>query len=387
MTVFASIVEVFVVFAILFFIILFPLLIIGLIFFVLNKNKKNVAAWQQISQTLGLHMPNPKKLEMKGVYQACELRIAGGARRSGGDQRGVETFTYCVTSFPSPLRFLLVINSVHGFFSKALSSNQMKTGNETFDQNFKAECYDRQVLQRLILSDFPSNITQNLLGDLLLAKRNIGIVQVSDHKIYLEKAGHLSDFQEIKQMLDTAAHLSQRFQAARQSFPLTDWEKSLLHSWQNLANGHNLSLDPANFSLRGNYGNFPLQINLDTSSGKWQTKIELKFPNSLMAGLKIMPENAIHKAMTWLGAQDIKTENKEFDDAFIVKAKNVLFAKHILTNDLCSQLCGLKAQTSDINISDEEISIAVDSVLGDEKVLKSYIEAIVSTAKMFLRQN
>lgn len=380
--------EIFAVLFVLFFVICFPVLIVGVVFFILKRNKKNVAAWQQMSGQIGLVMPNPGKMEMRGVYNNCDLKLAVGVRRSGsGDNSHTEFFTYCTSDFPSSLRLRLSIDSNHGFFSKALSSNQMKVGNESFDNNFKVSCYDQRVLQHFILSDLPSNLTQNLMGDLLLAKNSVGIVEINDHKIYLENSGQISDFQTLKNMLDTTAYLSQRFQAARRNLPLADWEKHLLHSWQNLANEQNLSVDPVNFTMRGNYKNFPVRAEISSGSAKWQTKIELKFQNNLMVGLKIFPDNPVHKAMTWLGVQDIETGNKAFDDLFIVKAKNVSFAKHILTNELQTQLLGLKSQASNLQITDEDISITLDTVLGDGKILKSYIEAMISTTKMLFRQN
>lgn len=379
--------EIFAVLFVLFFVVCFPILIIGIVFFILNRNKKNVAAWQKTSQQIGLPMPNPKRMEMKGIYNNCDVRIAVGVRRKGsGDHSRNEYFTYCATDFPGSLRLRLSIDSDHGFISRAFSANQMKIGNDGFDNNFRVNCYDQRVLQHLMLADFPSNVTQNLMGDLILAKNSIGIIEINDHKIYLERSGQVSDFQTLKNMLDTTAYLSQRFQVARRNLPLADWEKILLQNWQNLAKEQNLSVDSNNFTIQGNYKNFHIKAELRSGTNNWQTKIELKFPNNLMAGLKIFPDNAVHKALTWLGVQDIETGDKAFDNAFIVKAKNVAFAKYILTNDLRAQLVGLKNQASDLQISDEEISITIDSVLGDGKILKSYIEALISTAKMFLKQ-
>ena len=52
-----------------------------------------------------------------------------------------------------------------------------------------------------------------------------------------------------------------------------------------------------------------------------------------------MPDNALHKALSWLGMQDIESGNKAFDDAFIVKAKNEAVARNKLQPDFSLTFC------------------------------------------------
>lgn len=127
--------------------------------------------------------------------------------------------------------------------------------------------------------------------------------------------------------------------------------RKVVKSHANFGNG--LSFDAKGYVLQGNYQNFPVFIALETGAGEWQTQMKLRFPHSLMVGLKIMPENTIHKALTWVGVQDIEVGIKEFDDAFIVKGKNIEAAKYKLQPDFCFRLVELNRQTSNISIDDE----------------------------------
>lgn len=365
-------------------VILLPFIIIGIVLFVLRRNKKNRENWNLIARKLNLTMPNPQKLEMSGFYNNRQIKLSVGARRANDS---TEFFTYCVTEFPHSLRFLLNINSPKGLFSKVFDSNSMKLGQAVFDEKFNVSCYDENVLRRLLISDFPSNKTQNLMGDLMLAKQSFGVINITDHKVYLETGGQISDENLIGLMLDLTANLANRFQKAREQFPLTDWEKRLFANWQKFADDNRLSFDSKNIVIQGNYKNFSIRISLETDNGKFQTKIHLQFGKSLMMGLKLMPENSIHKAMTWLGVQDIETGIKEFDEAFIVKAENSQQAKHALNPTLCHQLVGLAKQSSSFEINDNEIVMCFGQILGDEMKLRSNLEAIILTAKMFHNRN
>lgn len=376
--------DTFLILIIVFVMALVPILLVGIAGFIFWRNGKNRIVWDSAAKSLNLHLPNPKKLEMSGIYNNCQVKIAVGARRSN---ENTEFFTYCVTEFPQNLRFLLDINSPHYLLSKVFNATEMKLGRTVFDDKFRVGCYDANILQKLLLADFPSSQSRNLMEDLLLAQRIFDTINVTDKKVYVETSGQLSDEIRIKQMLEATTHLANRFRSARESFPLTDWEKHLFQNWQDLAAQNCLLFDQKTLQIQGVYKNFPVLIALETEKKIWQTEIKLRFQKSLMIGLKIMPENSIHKALTWLGVQDIEVGSKEFDDKFIIKGQNIQRTKHKLQPDLCRHLTELKNLSSDFLIDDNEISVTFDQLLGDEKILKSYLEAIVTTAKMFSRQS
>lgn len=374
--------DTFLILIVIFVMLLVPILLVGIVGFIFWRNSKNRIVWDSAAKNLNLNLPNPKKLEMSGLYNNCQVKIAVGARRSN---ESTEFFTYCVTEFQQNLRFLLDINSPHHLLSKVFNSNEMKLDQPVFDDKFRVGCYDANILQKLLLADFPSSQSRNLMEDLLIAQRIFYTINITDKKVYLETDGQLGDEIRIKQMLEATTHLANRFKTARESFPLSDWEKHLFQNWQNLAAQNGLLFDQKTLQIQGIYKNFPVLIALETEKKMWQTEIKLRFPQSLMMGLKIMPENSIHKALTWLGVQDIEVGIKEFDDKFIIKGQNIQQVKHILQPDLCRHLVELKNLCSDFLIDDNELAITFDQLLGEEKTLKSYLEAIVSTAKMFIR--
>lgn len=364
------------------FIVSFPIILILVVVYILRKNTKSRAVWQQMSRELNLTMPNPKQLLMFGQVDGIEVQIRIGSRRSGGgDNSHTEFFTYATSKFPHSLRFLININSPRSF----LSSSPMNLGQANFDKIFTAECYHQDVLRRLLLTDFPSNKTQNLMGDLMLAQQTARTITISDDQVYLETAGQVTDTAIISQMLEHAANLAKRFFAARQSFALAEWETKTLDVWQKIAEEKGLSIDRKAFAFNGTIDGFDLTVKIKTDARKFQTVLTIKFPQSLHAGLKIMPDNSIHKALSWLGVQDIESGNKQFDDAFIVKAANVAVATRRLQPDFCNQLFVLCDKTSGFLVDDDQIAITFDDLLRDENILKGYIAGMIHTAKLLVR--
>ncbi|HQU82046.1 MAG TPA: hypothetical protein PKY59_02915 [Pyrinomonadaceae bacterium] len=361
-----------------------PVLIIGIAGFMFWRNSKNRIVWTNIAKNLQFHQKDPTKLEMSGIYNNCPVKVAVGARRSGDSTK---FFTYCETEFPQNLRLLLDIKFPRSILSKVFESNEMTIGISNFDEKFKVNCYDANVLRQFLAADFPSPQTRNLLEDLLLIQQYFEIIEINDKKVYIEVSGQIGDEVKIKQLLDGVTHLANRFSSARERFPRSDWEKLLLQNWQNFALQNALLFDAKILQIQGNFKNFPIIIRLETDKNIWQTEIKLNFPQSLMLGLKIMPENSVHKALTWLGVQDIESGIKEFDDKFIVKGQNLQEVKHKLKPEICLHLVEIKKLCSDFLIDDNEIFVTFDKMLGDEKMLKSYLEAITATAKRFSAQS
>lgn len=378
--------EAFLVLFALLFVVAVPVIVIGVIVFVLQRNSKNRAAWQKLSQSIGLTMPNPKKLELVGPFNGVDVRLAIGARRTGGgEDRSTEFFTYCTSKFPRSLRLNLEIKTDGGFFARALKTEKIKLGQENFDKAFTAVCYDANVLRTLLLSDFPSNKTQNLMGDLMFANHSFEVVSVSDDQVYIETSGQVGDEAVLRNMLGNVSHLARRFDDARKRLPKAQWEINLERSWNEFSSEKGLNFDAAGFVISGNLDGLPLKIKLQTSSGKWQTVFELKFPQSLQIGLKLMPENSVHKALTWVGVQDIETGVKEFDDAFIVKAGNVEIAKRKLQPDLCRHLTLLFKDTSAFIVDDDQFAFTLDTVIGEPAKLRGFAAAAIAAAQMLHR--
>ncbi len=367
-----------------FFVFAVPAVIIGITLFVLlTRNKKNRAVWGNVARSLNFNMPQPKQLQMFGEMGGSKINVAIRVERSyTGEHTRVKFFTYCTSEFRHPLRFLLDISTVKSYVP---GSSTFKIGQANFDKAFDAKCYDANVLSRLLLSDFPSDKTQNLFGDLMWAKQTAGTIRVTDKSVYIERSGQVSDENALRQMIEVTAHLSKRFEAARKSFPLTDWETNLINSWKKFADQNSLVFNADYFQIQGIFRGAPVFVELETGDGKWQTEIKLKFPQNLAIGFKLMPENSVHKALTYLGVQDIEAGIKQFDDLFIVKANNVEAAKWKLQPDLCTKLIAINNNASTIAIDDSEFSVVYNSVLGDPQILKETLDAISSASGMLIR--
>jgi hypothetical protein len=280
-------------------------------------------------------------------------------------------------TFKEPLRFAMQLKSPRGLLS-GIVGKETKTGNAALDDQFQCICYDPSVLRRLLLSEFPSKLTSNLAGDLLLAIRSFETIVVSDTGVKVETSGQIDNADVLKTMLATNYRLADRFTKARASFPASDWEKQLTANWRQIADRRSLTFDESNLSLRGNYDGYPVTVNVFAQPGIWKTNVEVKFSRPLGVGFNIYPELSIHKAVKLFGFQDVKANHAEFDKAYIVKAKNVAVAKAKMTPEFCAQMVGLDQHTHDISLTDDGMKITLEQVLGDDSSLTSYLKAMTS---------
>jgi hypothetical protein len=364
-------------------IVILPIIIAGVVFFTLRKNKLSRAAWQKLANEIGFSMRNPKQMRMTGSYNGIATMLSVGTRRRSDGDGGSSTeyFTYCVATFPAELRFGLQLISPKGILSGVLKSSDIVLGNPTFDNAFSSVCYDQRVLKRLLLSDFPSQRTGNLMGDLMLAYEEYGTVKVTDKKVYIEIHGMERDPQTLKRLLAVTNGAARRFAEARQKFPLEEWEKSLIDNWKNFGKKSGLSFDPSVPRLTGIYQGHPVDLFVHCEPGRWLTTLQIRYPQKLMVGFSIYPEKSYHKVAKIFGFQDLKAGHDVFDKAYVVKAKNKQVALARLTPDFCDQMVGLDKHTHDILINDEEMKMTLTQVLGEPNSLKSYLAAMISAMK------
>jgi hypothetical protein len=358
---------------------LVPLIIGGVVFYTLRKNRLSRQAWQKLAREIGFHMPEPKKLRMTGIYNGIETMLSIGMRRSGsGEDRTREYFTYCVSTFPRELRFGLQITSPKGLLDGLFKSKETVVGNKYFDKAFSSVCYDQRVLQRFLLSDFPSQKTGNLMGDLMIAYQKYRIVKLTDKQIYIEISGQERDPAVLKELMAVTNRVAMRFSKARETFPPEEWENHLNANWQSFGRDNGLSYDPSEARLTGNYRGFPVDISLHCEPGRWLTTLEVQYPQRLMVGYSIYPEKSFHKVAKVFGFEDLRTGNPAFDNAYIVKAKNKDVALAKLTPDFCEQMVGLDRHTHNILLDDEKMKMTLTQVLGETDTLKSYLAAMIS---------
>ncbi len=359
-----------------------PLIIGAIVFFTLRKNKLSRASWQKLSGEIGFHMRNPKHLEMTGNYNGLESKLSIGSRRvGGGEDSHTEFFTYCVARFPKPLRFAMRISAPRGLTSKLLSSSEMRIGHRNFDKNFEMICYDAQVLQRLLLSEFDSAKTSNLMGELMLARESFDTIQLNDEQVYIETYGQERDPEVLKRLLSVTNGVARRFKEAREQFPLMDWEVALRQNWNEFATQNRLAFEPEEVVLDGVYKGYPFRALIHCEPGKWMTTLQVRYPQPLMIGFNIYPELSVYKIAKIFGFQDIKAGQPDFDKAYVVKAKNIQVAKMKMTPEFCTQMVALDKYTHAISLTDEEMKMTLNQVLGDTNSLKSYIEAMISAMK------
>lgn len=341
----------------------------------LRRGKAARADWNAFAAKFNLHMDNPTRLDMSGTYNGCPITICAGARRTGDTSY---YFTYCESTLPEQLRMLLKAQSPKNLLTPAFSSPRISIGHEGLDQAFHVTCYNDDVARRFLVTRFPDNNSNTLADDLLVARSSFKDLMITDHKVYVESPGQTGDEAELLRVLDVTSKLAHRVALARELFPLVDWEKNLIANWSAVASANNMKFDRSKIALSGYFSGYQTTVAMKTDKQIWQTAIKISFRGSLDLGLQLMPESAIHKALSWLGLQDIKSGVKSFDAAFIVKAKDVEGARRMLTAPFCDYLLVTNREASDFQMNDTELAVSYDSLIGDKAELTDCLQRLVA---------
>lgn len=354
-------------------------IVIGLIvYYLLRSQKQQRASWESAATMLGLSIAPAPKLELTGRFGDYNVAVLAAIRRSGDS---TQSFTCCRCPLRRRLRWLLQLSAPQNMIAQLFDGGaDVVIGNDEFDRKYKAACYDPDILRRLLLSDFPTAETRNLAEDLILVQRAFPIVKITDDEIYLETGGHLANTAQIRSLIEATTRLASRFDAARALFPPAAWEAKLIADWSSYASRNKLNFDAERISIEGRMGAFEVKIATETGKGRWQTAVTATFPRELPGGLRVMTETALHSALEWLGAQDIATGQREFDELFIVKAADAGYAVRVLRPELCQHLVEMRRTFGEVTISPTTVGVVVDRLIGDAAELQKTVGAVVSVA-------
>jgi len=187
----------------------------------LNIREKTV--WQNTLQQLGLKFnPNTEGLltpfaVADGEYQDCKVKVAFLVIQSSEDSSDI--YTFCEAFFPTPLNINLEIKS-EGKFKQALKSvfekDRVEIESSDFKGNFVVKCPNDEKARQILTSDLSDGETRNLAADLLMTKRFVEYIKITDESVYLKNKGQLLELEEIKPLLDSAVYLVKRIQTARE---------------------------------------------------------------------------------------------------------------------------------------------------------------------------
>jgi hypothetical protein len=188
-----------------------------------EHNNRQKAVWNDTIQKLGLEFnPNTEGLlkpfaVAEGEYQDCKVKVAFLVVQSGEDSSDI--YTFCEAFFPTSLDILLEIKSEQEII-QALKSvfekDIVEIGLSVFKRSFMVKCPNDEKARQLLTSDLPGGESQNLAADLLMTKRFVEYIKVSDESVYLKNNGQLLELEEIKPILDSAVYLVKRIQMARE---------------------------------------------------------------------------------------------------------------------------------------------------------------------------
>lgn len=172
--------------------------------------------WRTIAAELGLEMPDPGQLGMRGVFQGINVQIAvrtvDTSTYMDGDKRSKDYFTYVVARITPPLGLSLAIAAPRSDLSKPAGSSLLDLGQQPqVAQTFAIAAGDTRRVEQLLLAESPSAGGGNVLQHLQRLSQEIPRIRINDQEVVLEQREIVEDPDALKHLLRQAVTLSAQF--------------------------------------------------------------------------------------------------------------------------------------------------------------------------------
>jgi len=183
-----------------------------------NRAKRDV--WENTAAELGLELEHKDKnyiyKPMAGNYGGRRVRISSERIRVG-EGSDYDPFTIGEVCLPVKPDFSFEIRSAYGFVQKlksAIGRGDIEIGVPDFDERFNIESADREKVCKLLGADLPDGLTPTLHADLLLIDKSYFEIRITDQSVRLKKNMEIIERRELTPILDDAAYLAGRIEAA-----------------------------------------------------------------------------------------------------------------------------------------------------------------------------
>ncbi len=141
---------------------------------------------------------------------------------------------------------------------------------------------------------------------------------VTDSKVCRSLAGSERDPAHVRAALDDCVALAAVLEARRAAVPRSPWDEDVRREWHTFAANRQLTFDEHRGQLRGEIASASLEVAIEERGTQLFTTVETQFPSALGIELEIRKTAAVPRLSRWFG-QDLKTGDRAFDDAFVVR--------------------------------------------------------------------
>lgn len=332
-----------------------------------TNHKQNLAV---AARTLGL--THAESHTLRGEHQGIPVGVRLWSQRSDDS---TNYYTTVDAGHPVPLRMSLSVtrqNALGRLFRSAFGAEGLPTGHPEFDTQFLVRSLDPRRAAVLLAEP---TVRDAILG-VLRARRNQ--LTVSDVSSSITVGSWYSDVEELRAMLNSTYSVADAVRNARSRVPLSDMERSAGEALQGAAAALGLPCDRAQLEVAGPRGRQHAAVRVVYHpAGNWTTEFEVRFPESLNVGLRLLPQGGFWSSVgEFFGTQDIEVGHPTFDAKFKVKGKPEDKVAELLAGDVAERILKLHAVAKQLVVGDEGVRAIAAGLMDDAPSLTRSLEVV-----------
>jgi len=297
-------------------------------------------------------------------------------------QRNGDTTSYYTTvhaGHPVPLRMSLTVSrdgSVGRMFRSALGVQDIPTGHTDLDSQYLVRAQD--PLRAIALLTQPA-VRAAMLG--VVGARRSSLV-VSDLTSSITLGSWTSDVEELRAMLNSTFPVATAVRQAQQVIPPSAAELRARESLAGAASATGLAFDPQQLAVTGPRGRRQVALRaLYQPNGAWTTEFEVRFPESLNLGLRLLPQGGLFSAIgEFFGTQDVEVGHHGFDAAFKVKGHPEDKVRELLSGNVAARIFALSQVANEVHVGDEGVRATAAGLMDDTPSLLKSIDVVDGVA-------
>jgi len=331
--------------------------------------------FQQAAAALGMSLDSDHM--MSGWWQReVAIKLTHATEKSGDNRVKV---TYADASIDPPLLLGLKItkrSAVFGGLGDALALGDFEIGDKMFDAEARVYAPDPEYISQFLHGPLTGPLTQ--------AFRLWSGLQLTDERLRIRIRGHESEPETLRSMLSQVGSLAAALIHHKAGSPLPTWHQRVEQTWGSFAKERRLHFDVLRSRLRGHLARDVeawVQFRKPARTPELlETHLRVEIPAAAIVGLQLKPETGTQTFFKLFGAQDVKTGDEAFDDAFVIKAADEEAAKYCLQERAREKLLEIRARADAIELDEAGLHIMVRRVVtyGIDEMIDHAVGAAMS---------
>jgi hypothetical protein len=221
-------------------------------------------------------------------------------------------------------------------------------------------------------------------------------VQILDHNLSLESPAGASNAAALVRAVRAALRCAHLVDQARGAVPAASRVKHHASAWHAFARSHALR---AHFAPPCVWGSVHGTEVVATACRKvteldgfgppsitYPTRVRVSFPQFLGLRLAIRPQTGSDRVAKLFGRQDVRLEDREFDNAFLVQTKAPERVRELLEPAVRAGLLAVAASGASVTADDEAIEAELGDLPPDPAIVPTIVEQLATSVEAMGRR-